>query len=281
MFTGCKMILQTWNQDYNRSFLGGGLIKSPVIPWLLLPQMAFIIVAGICACLYFLFLCFMVFQVFRNISGKRMSLPAMSKARRLHYEVGIFTIKFCLNHCHIANSSPSSPCRVSFSGSSSWCLSRWPALQWPSSSLSSVRWEALCNECSQLRGLYFRFFDALIYFEKFFKLYSSFLKFFVYCMLNFQFLLNLNSNFEVLRLLKHIFFFLSECRWMMAPGTGETTQCRWTVLSSLASTACGTCMSSPLCSFMRLLTNAMETSSQVHSASLVSAFFYWLSNDIQ
>lgn len=56
-------------------------------PWLVFPQMAFIIVAGICACLYFLFLCFMVFQVFRNISGKRTSLPAMSKARRLHYEV--------------------------------------------------------------------------------------------------------------------------------------------------------------------------------------------------
>lgn len=49
--------------------------------------MAFIIVAGICLCLYFLFLCFMVFQVFRNISGKQSSLPAMSKARRLHYEV--------------------------------------------------------------------------------------------------------------------------------------------------------------------------------------------------
>lgn len=49
--------------------------------------MAFIIVAGICACLYFLFLCFMVFQVFRNISCKRSSLPAMTKARRLHYEV--------------------------------------------------------------------------------------------------------------------------------------------------------------------------------------------------
>lgn len=58
-----------------------------LFPWLVLPQMAFIIVAGICACLYFLFLCFMVFQVFRNISGKRTSLPAMSKARRLHYEV--------------------------------------------------------------------------------------------------------------------------------------------------------------------------------------------------
>ncbi|XP_047446048.1 protein wntless homolog isoform X2 [Mugil cephalus] len=58
--------------------------------------MAFIIVAGICACLYFLFLCFMVFQVFRNISGKRMSLPAMSKARRLHYEGLIFRFKFLM-----------------------------------------------------------------------------------------------------------------------------------------------------------------------------------------
>lgn len=56
--------------------------------------MAFIIVAGICACLYFLFLCFMVFQVFRNISGKRMSLPAMSKARRLHYEVFRLVLEF-------------------------------------------------------------------------------------------------------------------------------------------------------------------------------------------
>ncbi|XP_037537422.1 protein wntless homolog [Nematolebias whitei] len=58
--------------------------------------MSFIIVAGICACLYFLFLCFMVFQVFRNISGKRSSLPAMSKARRLHYEGLIFRFKFLM-----------------------------------------------------------------------------------------------------------------------------------------------------------------------------------------
>lgn len=56
-------------------------------PWPKLIQMAFIIVAGICACLYFLFLCFMVFHVFRNVSGKRSALPAMTKARRLHYEV--------------------------------------------------------------------------------------------------------------------------------------------------------------------------------------------------
>ncbi|XP_043941536.1 protein wntless homolog [Protopterus annectens] len=58
--------------------------------------MAFIIVAGICACLYFLFLCFMVFRVFKNISGKRMSLPAMSKARKLHYEGLIFRFKFLM-----------------------------------------------------------------------------------------------------------------------------------------------------------------------------------------
>uniref|UniRef100_A0A8D2MA85 Wnt ligand secretion mediator n=2 Tax=Zonotrichia albicollis TaxID=44394 RepID=A0A8D2MA85_ZONAL len=58
--------------------------------------MAFIIVAGICLCLYFLFLCFMVFQVFRNISGKQSSLPAMSKARRLHYEGLIFRFKFMM-----------------------------------------------------------------------------------------------------------------------------------------------------------------------------------------
>ncbi|XP_005802405.1 protein wntless homolog isoform X2 [Xiphophorus maculatus] len=58
--------------------------------------MSFIFVAGICACLYFLFLCFMVFQVFRNISGKRTSLPAMSKARRLHYEGLIFRFKFLM-----------------------------------------------------------------------------------------------------------------------------------------------------------------------------------------
>nr|XP_060628638.1 protein wntless homolog [Anolis sagrei ordinatus] len=58
--------------------------------------MAFIIVAGICLCLYFLLLCFMVFQVFRNISGKQSSLPAMSKARRLHYEGLIFRFKFLM-----------------------------------------------------------------------------------------------------------------------------------------------------------------------------------------
>lgn len=68
-------------------------------------QMAFIIVAGICACLYFLFLCFMVFQVFRNISGKRMCLPAMSKARRLHYEVVLRLSRFLSESICIFNNS--------------------------------------------------------------------------------------------------------------------------------------------------------------------------------
>lgn len=133
-----------------------------LFPWLLLSQMAFIIVAGICACLYFLFLCFMVFQVFRNISGKRTSLPAMSKARRLHYEVCVFMCSlspiknkqfwswqykrisllhsmFFMN-CLVTNQPLLSPFRVWFSGSSSSCWSLWPVLPWLSSSSSSVRW---------------------------------------------------------------------------------------------------------------------------------------------
>lgn len=136
--------------------------------WLLLHQMAFIIVAGICACLYFLFLCFMVFQVFRNISGKRTSLPAMSKARRLHYEVWVFIYKlvFLIFHyhwlktkhfglegllCHMEcifgfNEMLYHSLRVWFSGSSSSCWSLWPALPWLSSSSSSARWVPSCYE---------------------------------------------------------------------------------------------------------------------------------------
>lgn len=48
--------------------------------------LTFIILAGISAGIYFLFLCFMVGKVFRNIGAKRTSLPSMSQARRLHYE---------------------------------------------------------------------------------------------------------------------------------------------------------------------------------------------------
>ncbi|XP_002735732.1 protein wntless homolog [Saccoglossus kowalevskii] len=56
--------------------------------------MAFIIVAGICASLYFMFLCYMVYRVFRNISVKKTALPAMAKARQLHYQGLIYRFKF-------------------------------------------------------------------------------------------------------------------------------------------------------------------------------------------
>lgn len=82
-------------------------------PWLGPHQMAFIIVAGICLCLYFLFLCFMVFQVFRNISGKQSSLPAMSKVRRLHYEV----------------SKPPGSFRNRCSVSPAWCVNKHQHLE--------------------------------------------------------------------------------------------------------------------------------------------------------
>lgn len=47
----------------------------------------FIIFAAVCACLYFLFLCVIVFRVFWNIRGKRAAIPTMSRARQLQYRV--------------------------------------------------------------------------------------------------------------------------------------------------------------------------------------------------
>lgn len=55
--------------------------------------LAFIMLAGICAGLYFCFLSYMIWKVFINISSKRQSLPAMSTARRLHYEGIIYRFK--------------------------------------------------------------------------------------------------------------------------------------------------------------------------------------------
>lgn len=61
-------------------------------------QMAlgFIILAGISACLYFVFLCYMIFRVFRNIGFKRSALPNMSNARRMFYEGVIYRFKFLM-----------------------------------------------------------------------------------------------------------------------------------------------------------------------------------------
>lgn len=55
--------------------------------------LAFIILAGVCAGLYFCFLSYMIWKVFINISNKRQSLPAMSSTRRLHYEGVIYRFK--------------------------------------------------------------------------------------------------------------------------------------------------------------------------------------------
>lgn len=58
--------------------------------------LTFIILAGISAGVYFLFLCYMVWRVFVNISNKRASLPTMCSVRRLHYEGIIYRFKFLM-----------------------------------------------------------------------------------------------------------------------------------------------------------------------------------------
>ncbi|XP_071477676.1 protein wntless homolog [Diadema antillarum] len=56
--------------------------------------MVFVVLAGICGFLYTIFLIFMVWGVFKNISVKRTALPSMMEARRLHYEGLIFRFRF-------------------------------------------------------------------------------------------------------------------------------------------------------------------------------------------
>ncbi|CAF4873439.1 unnamed protein product [Pieris macdunnoughi] len=56
----------------------------------------FIILACISTGMYFLFLTYMVWKVFMNISQKRQSLPAMCSVRRLHYEGIIYRFKFLM-----------------------------------------------------------------------------------------------------------------------------------------------------------------------------------------
>ncbi|XP_022818707.1 protein wntless [Spodoptera litura] len=58
--------------------------------------LTFIILAGISAGVYFLFLCYMIWQVFTNISYRRQSLPTMCSVRRLHYEGIIYRFKFLM-----------------------------------------------------------------------------------------------------------------------------------------------------------------------------------------
>ncbi|XP_011161073.1 protein wntless [Solenopsis invicta] len=58
--------------------------------------LSFIILAGISAGIYLLFLSYMIWKVFMNISAKRAVLPSMSSARRLHYEGVIYRFKFLM-----------------------------------------------------------------------------------------------------------------------------------------------------------------------------------------
>lgn len=58
--------------------------------------LTFIILAGISAGVYFLFLSYMIWKVFQNISAKRSVLPGMSSVRRLHYEGVIYRFKFLM-----------------------------------------------------------------------------------------------------------------------------------------------------------------------------------------
>ncbi|OAD53292.1 Protein wntless [Eufriesea mexicana] len=58
--------------------------------------LSFIILAGISAGMYLIFLAYMIWKVFMNISAKRAALPSMSSSRRLHYEGVVYRFKFLM-----------------------------------------------------------------------------------------------------------------------------------------------------------------------------------------
>lgn len=58
--------------------------------------LTFVICAGLCAGIYFLFLCYMIWRVFKNIGIKRSVLPSMTQARRLHYEGIMYRFMFLM-----------------------------------------------------------------------------------------------------------------------------------------------------------------------------------------
>lgn len=58
--------------------------------------MALLVTGGISVGVYFLVLCWMIWQVFCNMRSKKTSLPAMSQARRLHYAGIIYRFNFLM-----------------------------------------------------------------------------------------------------------------------------------------------------------------------------------------
>ena len=58
--------------------------------------LGFIILAGISAGLYFLFLCYMIRKVFATISSRTASFQHMSHLRRMHYQGIVWRFKFLM-----------------------------------------------------------------------------------------------------------------------------------------------------------------------------------------
>merc|ERR1719150_2028871 len=58
--------------------------------------LSFIILAGVSAGVFFLFLCYMIYRVFLTIAHKQASLSQMSRVRRLHYQGIIWRFRFLM-----------------------------------------------------------------------------------------------------------------------------------------------------------------------------------------
>ena len=58
--------------------------------------LGFIILAGLSAGIYFLYLCVLIYKVFRTISAKQAAISAMSRVRRIHYEGLIWRFRFLM-----------------------------------------------------------------------------------------------------------------------------------------------------------------------------------------
>ncbi|ENN71131.1 protein wntless [Dendroctonus ponderosae] len=58
--------------------------------------LTFVICAGLSVGVYFIFLCYMIWRVFKNISVKKSILPSMTQARRLHYEGIMYRFTFLM-----------------------------------------------------------------------------------------------------------------------------------------------------------------------------------------
>ena len=56
----------------------------------------FITLAGISAGIYFMYLCILIYKVFRTIASRHASIAAMARVRRIHYEGLIWRFRFLM-----------------------------------------------------------------------------------------------------------------------------------------------------------------------------------------